>query len=90
MHGIVWEELSVFLGQLRSQSLVMCQDKRGLIEVRDDVRRREGLAAARHPEQGLVTHAFIQPFIQGPYRLGLVACRLEWVMQLEITHICMV
>src|SRR3989344_6268426 len=86
MDSIFWKKLSVFLGQLRRERLVVRQDEWGLIEMGNTVCRRKRLAAPRHAEQGLMTHARVEALIQGSYRLGLIPRRLERVMKPEVGH----
>ena len=74
--GIIWEKTLEFVIKLRSQGLVMREDKRGTIHSFDDLGHREGLARTGDPEQDLV---FVTGFDSADELVdgrGLVAARL--------------
>src|SRR5262249_10854200 len=54
VNGVARKEAAKFLVELGRESLVVRQDQRGFLNLCDDVRRGEGLAAARDAEQGLI------------------------------------
>jgi hypothetical protein len=70
---VVREELAQLAVELGGQRLVVGEDQRRPLHLGDDIRDGEGLAAARHPEQGLVRQARTQAIDQGRDRGRLVA-----------------
>ena len=72
-HGVFREKLLELAAQLGREGLVVCEDKRGAVEPRDDVRHGERLARARHAEQHLFVQPVLYPADKRVYRLRLVA-----------------
>ena len=83
LHRVLGEELLQFREELRGERLVVRQDERGAVPLRDEVRHREGLAGARHALQDKAPFAGLQPLQQLRHRLRLVARRLERRLQFE-------
>ena len=82
---VVREELLELRVELRGERLVVRDDQRGLLEVPDDVRRRESLARAGHAEQRLVPVPGLEGFRQFRDRLRLVALGLVAGSEFEKT-----
>lgn len=61
----------------------MRDDQRRAVDVFDDVRHRERLAAPRHAHQYLRADSVQHPFRQFLYRLRLIARRLKGGMKLK-------
>ena len=53
MHRILWKKLLEFLSELRSEGFIVRHDEGGTLELRDDIRHREGLSRTSHSEEGL-------------------------------------
>ncbi len=81
--GVVREELFEFAGELRRQRLVVGDDERGTVQLRDRLRDGERLARSGRSEQRLVPFAFEHPFDQLFDRARLVALRREFRDDLE-------
>ena len=73
LHSIVREERAELGAELGRQRLVMGQHQCGTVALGDDVRHREGLAAAGDAQQGLAAVAPLYPFHQLGDGLRLVA-----------------
>ena len=86
LDGVVREELPELRAQLRRQGLVGRHHQRRPLHLLDDVGHGEGLAAAGHPQQGLLAHALTQAVDQPGDRLGLVAGGLEGTLKTERGH----
>ena len=75
-HGVIREKLAELAAKLRGKRFVVCQNKRGTIQFRNDVRHGKRFAAARNAEQRLL----FMPRADGLHkffdRLRLVARRL--------------
>jgi hypothetical protein len=69
----VREELAELAVELGGKRLVVRQDQRRPLHLGDDVGDGEGLAAACHPEQGLVREPRAQPIDERRDGLRLVA-----------------
>ena len=65
----------------------MRDDQRRTVQPRDEIRHREGLAAARHAKQGLVTVPLADRLLQRLDRLRLVAHGLVVRYQFEVVHV---
>jgi hypothetical protein len=72
---ILGEELLELRVELRGERLVMRDDQGWPVDVPDDVRCREGLPRARHPEQRLVPIARLDGLRELGNGLGLIALR---------------
>ncbi len=81
--GVVGKKLPEFLVELTGQRLVVDQDQRRLLDAGDQVRHREGLARAGHPEQHVVPRAGLHPGGELLNRLGLIPTRRELGFQFE-------
>src|SRR3989344_7070938 len=86
MNRVLGEEFAIFLGELGRERLVVREHQGGLIELRDDIRDREGLSRPRNPEQSLVSKSLLKTFRQRGNRRRLIARRLEGQMELEVSH----
>ena len=53
-HGVIREKLAELTAKLRCKRFVVCQNKRGTIQFRNDVRHGERFATARNAEQRLL------------------------------------
>ena len=75
-HGVIREKLAELAAKLRGKRFVVCQNKRGTIQFRNDVRHGKRFAAARNAEQRLL----LMPRADGLHKffdcLRLVARRL--------------
>ena len=76
-HGILREERLELAIELRRQGLVVAQDERRPVELRQHIGNSEGLARAGHPEQCLGTVAPLQSLDELLDGLRLVARGLE-------------
>ena len=65
----------------------MRDDQRGAVDVFDDIRHRERLAAARDAHEHLCADAVQHAFRQFFDRLRLIARRLKGRNQFEICHV---
>lgn len=83
VHGIVREELAVLLRKLRSESFVVCNNKRRLPNVSNHIRCSEGFARARHTEERLVAQTFLHTFSELFDSLRLISSGLELVINFE-------
>ena len=83
---VLREELAELRVQLGGERLVVGEDERRLVVLRDRPGERGGLAGAGRAEQGLVTEALGQAVAQALDRLRLVAGRLERGDELEVGH----
>ncbi len=77
MDGRIREELLEFPVELGGEGLVMRNDERRLVELRDDIGHRERLARAGDAEQCLLVKAGFESVDQFLDRVRLVAGRLE-------------
>ena len=87
LHGIFREEVLELPVQLRREGLVVAQDQRRTLQLRDDVGHREGLPGARHAQQRVVLRAVLDRAHQLPDRLRLIAHRGVVRYEFEI-HEC--
>ena len=75
-HGVIREKLAELAAKLRGKRFVVCQNKRGTIQLRNDVRHGKRFATARNAEQRLL----LMPRADGLHKffdcLRLVARRL--------------
>ena len=83
---VMGEELPEFLIQLSSQCLVVDQHQRGFLGSLDQVRHREGLAGAGHPQQCLMLPAGLHPGGELLNRLALIPAGREGGFELERSH----
>ncbi len=83
LDGVVREELLELGVELGGEGLVVADDQRGAAEARDDVRHREGLAAAGDAFEGAVALAGGEGGAHGVDRLRLVAGRREGGYELK-------
>ena len=86
LDGVFREELLELLIELGGQGLVVRDQQDRLVELRDHVGHREGLAAAGHAHQRLESLALAQTINQPLDSLRLVACRLVLVVQPVYAH----
>ena len=86
LHGVVGKELAEFLTQLGGQRLVVRQHQRRAVHPFDDLRHREGLAAAGNALEHLRPQAVFQSPRQLVDGLRLVARRLVGGDNFEIRH----
>ncbi|OPZ77832.1 MAG: hypothetical protein BWY77_01623 [bacterium ADurb.Bin431] len=84
---IVRKEAAEFAVELGRQGLVVRDDQGRTVDAGDDVGHGEGLAAASHPEQGLVAIPAPQPLDKLFDRLGLVALKGEGGFEFEDIHL---
>ena len=70
---VLGEELLELAVELCSQSLVVGDDDRGLVERGDHVRHGEGLTGTRNSEKGLKLVALVEAFDKSGDRGGLIA-----------------
>ena len=87
LDGVVREELLELGCELGGEGLVVCEHQGGPLDALDDARHREGLAAARDAEQGLVSQPVVDTVDHTIYGLRLVAGRSELGGYLEVGHI---
>ncbi len=83
LHRVLGEELLHLAVELACQGLIVGNDKRRLIQRRDDIRHGEGLAGARDPYKGLKLIARFKALHQLLNGLGLVARRPVFGMKSE-------
>ena len=83
---VVREQFLELRTQLTRQSLVVGQDQRGAIGLRDDVRHREGLAGAGDALQRLLFIALVQAVHEGGDGFRLVAGGLVGRYQFKVVH----
>ena len=86
LHQIVREEGLEFAVELCRQGLVVTQDERGPLRLRNHVGHGEGLARARHPEKHLVRRAVMHPFHKLANGFGLVPLGGERAVDAEGGH----
>src|SRR5665811_1991998 len=86
LDGVARQELAELVAELRRQRLVVGDDQRGLLDLRDDVGHREGLARAGDAEQRLVTVAAQDAVAQRGDGLGLVAGEAVVGLDDEVVH----
>ena len=80
---VVREEFLEFGEELRRKRLVVRENERRTIPLRNQVRHREGLARARHALQNEPFVAALQSFMQGGNGIRLIARGLELRMEIE-------
>ena len=83
LDGVLGEELLQLREELRGKRLVVREDQRRTVPLRDQVRHRERLAGARHALQDKPVVAALQALVELLYRLRLVAGRLELRLEPE-------
>ena len=86
LDGVLREELAELVAELRRERLVVGDHERRLLDRRDHVRHREGLARGRRAEQRLVLQALVDARGQLGDGLRLVARRRVPVTQSEDPH----
>ncbi len=83
MHGSIRKELTIFLGELGGESLIVGNDERRLIVLGNDICHSERLSRTCDSEQGLLSQTLLETFYQTFDRIRLVAgwfvfrCELE-------------
>ena len=75
-HRVVWKELLELGAQLRGKRLVVSENKRRAVYIRNDIRHGKRLSRAGDAEQNLLLYTAIQPVGQLGDGFGLVARRL--------------
>jgi len=86
MDGVIREELLELAVELGRQRFVVRNDQCRLVELRDDVRHREGLARPRYTQQALGSLIGLDAADELFDRLRLIAGRLKRAMEFE-THV---
>ena len=86
LDGVVREELAELVAELRRERLVVGDDQRGLLDLRDDVGHREGLARAGDAEQRLVAVAAQHALAERGDGLGLVAGEAVVGLDAKVVH----
>lgn len=84
LHGVLREEIAELAVKLRRERLVVAQDERRAVQLRDDVGHGEGLSRACHPQQGVMFGAVPDRADELCDRFRLVAHRGVIRYQLEI------
>ena len=72
-HRVVREKFLELTVELRRQGLVVSDDQRGFIQLRNDIRHGKRLARSGNAKEGLTLVAFLEAFDQVSDSLGLVA-----------------
>ena len=88
LDSVFGEEAAELLVELRRQGLVVRQDQSRPLDRLDDLRHREGLAAAGHSEEDLVFPRGAQAVHQLADGLGLIPLRLKFGRELEQSRHC--
>ena len=86
LHRVVGEKLFELLIELTGQRLVMDQNQRGLLHLRDHIGHGKGLAGSGDTEQRLVLPASRNPGHQLVDGLALISAGLEWGFELKRRH----
>ena len=83
LNRVVREKLFKLAVELRRERLVVAQDERWTLRLLKHIGNGERLARTRHAKQRLILLAAVQAVHKLPDGLRLVACRLEWRVNLE-------
>ena len=83
LHGVVGEKLFEFLIELTRQRLIMDQNQRGLLNLRDHIGHGKGLAGSGDTEQRLMLPASRNPGHQLIDGLALISAGLKWGFELK-------
>ena len=86
LHRVVGKELFEFLIELAGQRLVMDQNQRGLLHLRDHIGHGKGLAGSSDTKQRLVPPASRNSGDQLVDGLPLISTGLEWGFELKRRH----
>ena len=86
VHSILGEEFSILLRELCRERLVVREDEGRFIILGDNICHGKCLARASHAEKCLVSQSFFEAFFKRMNSSRLVARRLKWQVEFEVSH----